>query len=255
MGWAIETERVTKTYTTGVEALRGVSLSVGYGEIVAYLGRNGQGKSTTIRILSTLTTPTSGSARVAGHDVMVDPRAVRSAIGVTMQSSSLDPEMTGREHLTFVARLGGLPRVDAARRVREQIDAFSLGAVADRRIGTYSGGTQRRLDLASALVFRPSVVFLDEPTTGLDAQSRRALWDIVRDLRDDGAAVLLTTQYLEEADALADRVAIVEGGRLVATDTPSGLKRTAGVASLEEAFVRITGADPEPVPVEMEEAS
>jgi ABC-2 type transport system ATP-binding protein len=209
-----------------VRALDEVSFRTGYGEVFAYLGRNGSGKTTTIRILTTLTAATTGTARVAGHDVGRDPRAVRLAIGVTMQQAALDETMTGRELLGFLAALWELPHARA--RVGEVVDRLGLGAVLDRRIATYSGGIRRRLDLAGALLHQPRVLFLDEPSTGLDPQSRRALWEQVRELRDQGSAVFLTTQYLEEAAQLADRIAVLQAGRLAAQDTPAGLRRRHG---------------------------
>jgi ABC-type multidrug transport system ATPase subunit len=184
--------------------------------------------TTTIRILTTLTAATTGTARVAGHDVRQDPEAVRRAIGVTMQQAALDETMTGRELLHWLAALWELPRGVAGARIGELVDRFGLAPVLGRRIATYSGGTRRRLDLAAALLHRPPVLFLDEPTTGLDPQSRRAPWEQVRELRDRGSAIFLTTQYLEEAAQLADRIAILQAGRLVAQDTPAGLRRGHG---------------------------
>jgi ABC-2 type transport system ATP-binding protein len=227
-GPAIETIELGKVYPGEVRALDEVSFRAGYGEVFAYLGRNGSGKTTTIRILTTLTAASAGTARVAGHDVARDPAAVRRAIGVTMQHAALDETMTGRELLGFLAALWGLPRRAAVARIGEVADRLGLGGVLDRRIATYSGGTRRRLDLAGALLHRPRVLFLDEPTTGLDPQSRRALWEQVRELRDQGSAIFLTTQYLEEAAQLADRIAVLHGGRLAADDTPDGLRRRHG---------------------------
>jgi ABC-2 type transport system ATP-binding protein len=225
---AIETTKLGKVYQGGVPALDEVSIRTAYGEIYAYLGRNGSGKTTTIRILTTLTAATTGTARVAGHDVRRRPGAVRRAIGVTMQQAALDETMTGRELLHLLAALWGLPPGVARDRVHEVVDRFGLGPVLGRRIATYSGGTRRRLDLAAALLHQPKVLFLDEPTTGLDPQSRRALWEQVRELRDDGSAIFLTTQYLEEAAQLADQIAVLQAGRLVAQDTPAGLRRRHG---------------------------
>jgi ABC-2 type transport system ATP-binding protein len=225
---AIGTTALGKVHPGGVTALREVSIEAAYGEVFAYLGRNGSGKTTTIRILTTLTAATTGLARVAGHDVARSPEAVRRAIGVTMQQAALDETMTGWELLDFLAALWALPRTLARARVDELVDGFGLGPVLDRRIATYSGGTRRRLDLAGALLHRPRVLFLDEPTTGLDPQSRRALWEQVRELRRGGGAIFLTTQYLEEAAQLADRIAILQEGRLVAQDTPEGLRRRHG---------------------------
>jgi ABC-2 type transport system ATP-binding protein len=225
---AIEAIALTKTYPGGVQALDGVSFRTAYGEVFAYLGRNGSGKTTTIRILTTLTAATSGTAGVAGYDVARHPAAVRRAIGVTMQQAALDEAMTGRELLSFLAALWALPRGAAKARVAELVDHLGLGGVLDRRIATYSGGTRRRLDLAGALLNRPRVLFLDEPTTGLDPQSRRALWEQLREFRDQGSAIFLTTQYLEEAAELADRIAVLQAGRLAAQDTPAGLRRRHG---------------------------
>jgi ABC-2 type transport system ATP-binding protein len=225
---AIETMDLGKAYPGGVQALQEVSIGTAYGEIFAYLGRNGSGKTTTIRILTTLTAATTGAAWVAGHDVARQPGAVRRAIGVTMQQAALDETMTGHELLNFLAALWELPRSVARSRVGEVVDRFGLGAVLDRRIATYSGGTRRRLDLAGALLHQPQVLFLDEPSTGLDPQSRRALWDQVRELRDQGSAIFLTTQYLEEAAQLADRIAVLQGGRLAAQDTPDRLRHRHG---------------------------
>jgi ABC-2 type transport system ATP-binding protein len=249
MEHAIEVSALTKTFRGGVEALRGITFTVNPGEVFAYLGRNGQGKTTTVRILSTLTAPTSGSARVRGFDVASEPEAIKRVIGVTMQSAALDPGMTGREHLEFVGGLLGWSTSGAKAEARESLQAFELSDAADRQIQTYSGGMQRRLDLAGALLHRPAVLFLDEPTTGLDAQSRRTLWERVRALREEGTTVFLTTQYLEEADALADRVAVIEGGRLLTIDTAAGLKQHTSSATLEEAFIKLTGEDPEFAPV------
>jgi ABC-2 type transport system ATP-binding protein len=228
MGPAIETIELGKVYPGGVRALDEVSFRAGYGEVFAYLGRNGSGKTTTIRILTTLTAATTGTARVAGHDVARNPATVRRAIGVTMQHAALDETMTGRELLGFLAALWELPRRAAVARIGEVADRLGLGGVLDRRIATYSGGTRRRLDLAGALLHQPQVLFLDEPTTGLDPQSRRALWEQVRELRDQGSAIFLTTQYLEEAAQLADRIAVLDAGRLAAQDTPDGLRRRHG---------------------------
>jgi ABC-type multidrug transport system ATPase subunit len=199
--------------------------------------------------LSTLTAATSGRAIVAGHDVAAERLAVLRHIGATMQAAALDPEMTGREHLEFVSALWGGSSGSARETAERLLATFSLLDASDRLIRTYSGGMQRRLDLAGALVNRPTVLFLDEPTTGLDAQSRRLLWQTVRGLREEGTAIFLTTQYLEEAEALADRVAVIEAGRLIALDTADRLKASTGSTSLEDAFIRLTGSEPELVPV------
>jgi ABC-2 type transport system ATP-binding protein len=241
---AIETTNLGKVYVGGVRALDEVSFRTSYGEVFAYLGRNGSGKTTTIRILTTLTAATTGTARVAGHDVARDPAAVRRAIGVTMQQAALDETMTGRELLGWLAALWELPRSVARARIGELADRFGLGPVLGRRIATYSGGTRRRLDLAGALLHQPKVLFLDEPTTGLDPQSRRALWEQVGELRDRGSAIFLTTQYLEEAAELADRIAILQAGRLVAQDTPDGLRRRHGGLRLRLRLDQRTPASP-----------
>src|SRR5437588_4543096 len=225
---AIEVRDLSKTYRGGVTALSGATFSVAPGEIFGYLGRNGAGKTTTIRILATLSLPTAGQAFVAGHPVATEPEEVRRIVGVTMQEAALDDLMTAREHVELAARLFGAERKDAKHRAGELLEAFGLADSADRLVATYSGGMRRRLDVAMALVHRPSILFLDEPTAGLDPQSRRSVWSMVRELRDAGTTVFLTTQYLEEADELADRVAIVEGGRIAALGTSNELKRTVG---------------------------
>jgi len=225
---AIEAKEITKLYRGGVQALDGVSFRVGWGEIFGYLGRNGSGKTTTARILTTLTSPTSGAAAVAGHDVVGEPAAVRLSVGVTMQEAALDNLMTGREHLDLVGGLWGLSSKEARRRADELLEKFGLAGAAKRLISTYSGGMRRRLDIATALISRPRILFLDEPTTGLDPQSRRALWNEIKALRADGATVFLTTQYLEEADVLADTVAVINDGKIVACGSPAELKSTIG---------------------------
>ena len=228
MNTAIEATEIAKTYKGGVEALKGVTFRVGWGEIFSYLGRNGSGKTTTSRILSTLTNPTSGSATVAGHDVATEPDAVRRSIGVTMQEAALDNLMTGREHLELVGGIWGLSGKEARRRSDELLEQFGLAEAAKRLISTYSGGMRGRLDIATALISHPRILFLDEPTTGLDPQSRRALWNEIKALKADGASVFLTTQYLEEADELADTVAVINGGTIVACGSPAQLKSSIG---------------------------
>jgi ABC-2 type transport system ATP-binding protein len=219
-----------------VEAVRGVSLEVAETEIYGFLGPNGAGKSTTVRILTTLLPPTSGSASVLGHDVAGDPTTVRRLIGVALQEAGLDPKQTGRELLTLQARLYGLRGQVLADQVREVTELVGLTEAIDRRIQTYSGGMKRRLDLASALLHRPRVLFLDEPTTGLDPTSRVLIWDRIRALRSDyGATIFLTTQYLEEADQLADRVAIIDQGRIVRQGTPGELKAEVGTDVIDVA--------------------
>jgi ABC-2 type transport system ATP-binding protein len=215
-----------------VRAVDGVDLRVDTGEVFGFLGPNGAGKSTTVRMLCTLLLPTGGTARVAGFDVATQAAEVRRRIGVALQDSAIDPLMTGRELLRLQGVLHGI----AARAVRERGDALlervGLTGAADRRVGTYSGGMRRRLDLALALIHEPEVLFLDEPTTGLDPTSRMALWEEVRTLNNDGTTVFLTTQYLEEADQLAGRVAIIDGGRIVREGTPAALRAAVGVPTL-----------------------
>ncbi len=211
-----------------VLAVQGVDLAVEEGEIYGFLGPNGAGKTTTVRMLTTLLLPTGGQARVAGHDVVAEARAVRSSIGVALQEAALDPLMTGRELIRLQATLQGLPSAEGRRRSDDLLERVDLVAAADRRVGGYSGGMKRRLDLAAALVHEPRVLFLDEPTTGLDPVSRKTIWAEVQTLNDEGTTVFLTTQYLEEADQLADNVAIIDSGRIVAEGTPESLKAEIG---------------------------
>jgi ABC-2 type transport system ATP-binding protein len=211
-----------------IEAVRGVSLEVRQGEIFGFLGPNGAGKSTTVRMLTTLLKPTSGSARVAGFDVVTEADDVRKRIGVALQDAAIDPLMTGTELLALQCVLYGLPSARGKARSVELLERVGLTAAKDRRVGTYSGGMRRRLDLALSLVHSPSVLFLDEPTTGLDPMSRLSLWEEVKRLNAEGTTVLLTTQYLEEADQLADRIAIIDGGRIVTEGVPKALKEAVG---------------------------
>ncbi len=229
---AIETRGLVRSFGD-VEAVAGVDLDVADGEIYAFLGPNGAGKTTTVRMLVTLLRPTGGTARVAGYDVAERPDDVRRSIGVALQEAALDPLMTGRELMRLQATLHRIPRAKGRERADALLQRVGLVEAADRRVGTYSGGMRRRLDLAMALIHEPRVLFLDEPTTGLDPTSRQAIWDEVRKLNDEGATVFLTTQYLEEADRLADRVGIIDAGRMVAEDTPSALKAEAGRPHLE----------------------
>ena len=224
--------RVFGSGDTAVRAVDGVDLDVTAGEIFGFLGPNGAGKSTTVRMLTTLLRPTSGTARVAGHDVVTEPDAVRRSIGVALQDAAIDPLMTGRELLRLQATLYAIPKADGERRSGDLLERVGLSAAGDRRVGTYSGGMRRRLDLALALIGEPSVLFLDEPTTGLDPMSRIALWDEIRRLNGDGTTVLLTTQYLEEADQLAGRVAIIDHGRIVRQGRPDALKSEVGAPTL-----------------------
>jgi ABC-2 type transport system ATP-binding protein len=230
---AIEANGLERIFEGGVQAVDGVDLEVAEGEIYAFLGPNGAGKTTTVRMLTTLLRPTGGSARVAGFDVVADAANVRRSIGVALQEAALDPLMTGRELIRLQATLHGLGRDEGRKRADALLTRVDLVDAADRQVGTYSGGMRRRLDLASALVHEPRVLFLDEPTTGLDPVSRRTIWEEVEDLNREGTTVFLTTQYLEEADQLADRVGIIDFGRIVAEDTPGQLKAQIGHPHLE----------------------
>ena len=227
-GPAVEIRDLVREFKGGIRAVDGLGLEVAPGEIYGFLGPNGAGKTTTVRILTTLLRPTSGSARVAGHDVVGDADAVRRSIGVALQEAAIDPLMTGRELLRMQGALHGLRAGAARERAAALLERVGLVDAADRRVGGYSGGMRRRLDLALALVHRPHVLFLDEPTTGLDTTSRAALWREVRSLNAEGTTVFLTTQYLEEAERLADRVGIIARGTLVAEGTPATLKARLG---------------------------
>ncbi len=211
-----------------VVALDGLDLKVEPGTVVGLLGPNGAGKTTLVRILATLLPPTAGGARVLGHDVVAEPLAVRRRIGLAGQFAAIDEELTGRENVEMVGRLYRLPGAEARTRAAEVLERFGLTDVADRRVATYSGGMRRRLDLGASLTGRPPVLLLDEPTTGLDPRTRQELWSIVDELRRGGTTVLLTTQYLEEADRLAQRIAVVDHGRIVAEGTAAQLKATIG---------------------------
>ncbi|HWO16058.1 MAG TPA: ATP-binding cassette domain-containing protein [Solirubrobacterales bacterium] len=234
---AISVEGLERAFDD-VLAVQGVDLTVGEGEIYGFLGPNGAGKTTTVRMLTTLLLPTGGRATVAGHDVVKEARAVRASIGVALQEAALDPLMTGRELIRLQATLQGIPTAEGRRRADDLLERVDLVAAADRRIGAYSGGMQRRLDLAAALVHEPRVLFLDEPTTGLDPVSRKTIWEEVRALNAEGTTVFLTTQYLEEADQLADNVGIIDSGRIVAEGTPESLK-----AEIGNPHVRLTLAE------------
>ena len=230
----IEVEGLVREFKKGPRAVDGIDLTVAPGEIYGFLGPNGAGKSTTVHMLTTLLPPTAGTARVAGHDVVREGPAVRDAIGVALQEAALDPFLTAREHMRLQAGMHGLTRTEAERRGDELIERVGLADAADRKVGGYSGGMRRRLDLALALVHEPRILFLDEPTTGLDVQSRTALWDEVTRLsQQHGVTVFLTTQYLEEADALAQRVAIIDVGKIVADGTPDALKAEIGRPTVE----------------------
>ena len=228
MDAAITAEGLERAFD-GIVAVDRIDLSIAPGEIYGFLGPNGAGKSTTVRVLCTLLAPTGGRAIVAGSDVARDPEKVRLRIGVALQDAALDPKATGTELLRLQARLYGLTRGEAEQRISELTALIDIGDALGKQIGTYSGGMRRRLDLAVALVHNPEIVFLDEPTTGLDPVSRARVWEEVRRLNDDlGMTIFLTTQYLEEADELAHRVGIIDGGRIVAEGTPEELKRSIG---------------------------
>ena len=232
MGGAIVAESLERQYKGGLKAVDGIDLEVASGEVYGFLGPNGAGKTTTVRMLVTLLRPTGGRATVAGFDVADAPHEVRRRIGVALQEAALDLLMTGRELMELQATLHGIAPASVRGRASELIERVGLADAQDRRVGTYSGGMRRRLDLALALVHDPEVLFLDEPTTGLDPTSRMTLWDEVRRLKAEGTTVFLTTQYLEEADQLADRVGIISGGRIVAEGTPAALKAEVGVPHL-----------------------
>ena len=239
---AIETVGLQREFKGGLRAVDGIDLAVAPGEVYGFLGPNGAGKTTTVRMLVTLLRPSGGRATIAGFDVATQPAEVRRRIGVALQEAALDPLMNGRELMELQATLHGIARADVQERAGDLIDRVGLTQAADRRIGTYSGGMRRRLDLAMALIHRPEVLFLDEPTTGLDPTSRATLWDEVRRLRDEGTTVFLTTQYLEEADQLADRVGIISAGRLVAEGTPEALKAEVGSPHLD---ITLAGEQPD----------
>ena len=230
---SIVVEALVREFKKGPRAVDAIDLRVEPGEIYGFLGPNGAGKSTTVLMLTTLLPPTSGTARVGGYDVVREGPKVRSAIGAALQEAALDPMLTGRDHLRLQTTLQGIARSERKPRSDELLERVGLSEAADRKVGGYSGGMKRRLDLALALVHRPRILFLDEPTTGLDPQSRTALWDEVGRLaREEGVTVFLTTQYLEEADVLADRVGIIDHGRIVAEGTPTELKAEIGLPSV-----------------------
>ncbi|MHB1469047.1 MAG: ATP-binding cassette domain-containing protein [Solirubrobacteraceae bacterium] len=232
--FAIEVQALVREFRKGPRAVDGIDLAVATGEIYGFLGPNGAGKSTTVLMLTTLLPPTSGRATVGGHDIVRESSHVRASIGAALQEAALDPILTGREHLVLQATLQGLPSRERRSRAQELLKRVGLTEAADRRVGGYSGGMKRRLDLALALVHSPRILFLDEPTTGLDPQSRASLWEEVGRLaHEDGMTVFLTTQYLEEADVLADRIGIIDHGRIVAEGTPTRLKAEIGSPSVE----------------------
>jgi len=229
---AVIVDGIRKTFGS-VAAVRGISFDVRRGEVLALLGPNGAGKTTTVDILSTLTRPDHGHAVVAGHDVLSDPAGVRRSIMLTGQHVALDDMLTGRENLVMFGRLQGLKKFQARSRAKDLLDHFDLADAADRRVSTYSGGMRRRIDIACGLVVRPEVAFLDEPTTGLDPRSRQSIWELVSDFKEAGIATLLTTQYLEEADALSDRIIVIDHGTIIAEGTADELKERAGATYCE----------------------
>jgi ABC-2 type transport system ATP-binding protein len=262
---AVRAEGLVKHYKSGkelIEAVRGVDLEIRAGEIFGFLGPNGAGKSTTVRMLTTLLSITAGSATVAGVDVARQPDEARRRIGVALQEAGLDPRQTGRELLVLQGRLFGMNGTESATRAKELLALVELEDAADRLIKGYSGGMKRRLDLASALVHEPEVLFLDEPTTGLDPASRLTVWDEVRRINERGTTVFLTTQYLEEADALCERLAIIDGGRIVREGTPVALKaelrereRLAADPTLDDVFLDATGRTRSRVAGDVQEVS
>ncbi|AKK28970.1 daunorubicin/doxorubicin resistance ABC transporter ATP-binding protein DrrA [Mycobacterium sp. EPa45] len=239
----IELDGVAKTFDGTILALQDVSFSVATGSVCALLGHNGAGKTTTINILSTLMKPSYGRALVAGYDVAKEPARVRESISMTGQIAAIDWQLTGRENLVMFARLHGMRRKEANGRADELIHQFDLVDAADRNVVTYSGGMRRRVDIAAALVVPPKVLFLDEPTTGLDPRSRRSVWDLVSSLTSDGTTVLLTTQYLEEADVLSDSIVVLNQGRVVATGTADDLKRRVGYS-----YCSVSPVNPDDLP-------
>jgi ABC-2 type transport system ATP-binding protein len=263
MTLAVEAQQLVKHFSGKdgeVDAVRGVDLAVAAGSVFGFLGPNGAGKSTTVKMLTTLMTITSGSARVAGVDVTTDPYGARRKIGVALQEAGLDPRQTGRELLVLQGRLFKLPARRAAERAQELLELVELTDAADRRVKGYSGGMKRRLDLASALVHEPDVLFLDEPTTGLDPASRLTVWEEVRRINERGTTVFLTTQYLEEADQLCDQLAIIDAGTIVREGTPSELKselqQRLGLVeepTLDDVFLDATGRTRERVAGEVQE--
>jgi ABC-2 type transport system ATP-binding protein len=238
---AIEVEGLVREFRKGPRAVDGIDLCVREGEIYGFLGPNGAGKSTTVLMLTTLLPPTDGSARVGGFDIVKQGPQVRAVIGAALQEAALDPVLTGREHLRLQGALHGFSRANRGRRADLLLERVGLAEAADRKVGGYSGGMKRRLDLALALVHSPRILFLDEPTTGLDIQSRTALWEeVARLAKDEGVTVFLTTQYLEEADVLADRVGIIDDGHIVAEGSPASLKAEIGRPRLD-----VVPADPD----------
>ena len=243
MDLAIQAEGLVKHFGE-TKALDGVSLGVRPGTVLGLLGPNGAGKTTAVRIFATLLRPDDGHATVGGYDVVRQAHQVRQLVGLTGQFAAVDEMLTGTENLLLIGRLLGMPKPDAKARARELLSDFDLTDAADRAAKTYSGGMRRRLDLAASLVGRPSILFLDEPTTGLDPRARTELWTLIRRLVADGVTVLLTTQYLDEADALADEITVIDHGRVVAAGTPDELKARTGSRTLDDVFLSLTGPRP-----------
>jgi ABC-2 type transport system ATP-binding protein len=253
---AIVVDDLGKTYPDGTEAVRGVTFRVAAGECYGLLGPNGAGKSTTVGMLGTLVRPSSGRASVAGFDVVAQPHEVRRRIGFAMQEVGVDTFATARELLVLQGRLHGLRRADSAHRAELLLAMVDLSEVADKRLGEFSGGMQRRVDLAAALMHLPAVVFLDEPTEGLDPRARAAIWDALDRLRRQlGVTVVLTTHYMDEADRLCERLGIIDRGSIVAEGTPAELKASVGGDTLEDVYLRYTGHAFEPADYVMEQAA
>ena len=229
--YAVEIEGLTKIFGTQT-AVDNVSFNIKRGEVFGLLGPNGAGKTTTLRMMTTLLKPTSGTIQIFGHDVKKEPKVVRSLFGLTGQYASVDEDISARENLMIFSSLNGLSRREAKERTEELLNEFSLVASADKAISNFSGGMRRRLDLAVSLISRPALIFLDEPTTGLDPRTRTQMWDTIRELVAEGSTIVLTTQYLEEADELADRIALIDHGKLVSLGTPAELKAQVGGAKL-----------------------
>ncbi|WP_201748018.1 ABC transporter ATP-binding protein [Chitinophaga vietnamensis] len=249
MQYILCTADLRKSYRTGkqaVEAVRGVDMQVHQGEIFGFLGPNGAGKTTTLRMLTTLLQPDSGEAMIAGYDLRRQQQQIRECIGYVSQAGGSDKDATAWEDLILQGRLHGMPKLAAAARAKVLLETFDLGNIADRKPATYSGGQKRRLDVALGMMHNPAILFLDEPTTGLDPQNRERLWEEVRRLRDQGTTIFLTTHYMDEADALCDRIAIMDAGRIVVTGAPQELKRktivSKGQASLNDVFLQHTSA-------------
>jgi ABC-2 type transport system ATP-binding protein len=253
---AIDVEGLELTYGDGTEAVRGVDMTVPRGEFFGFLGPNGAGKTTTIKVLATLLSPTAGAVRVNGFDVRSEGRKVRSSIGYMAQETSIDPELTARENIRFACEAYGVPRGERVQRTDELLDLVDLADDADKEAEEFSGGMKKRLDAATALVHQPPLVFLDEPTTGLDPKARNRLWDYFQRINDEGTTIFLTTQYLEEADYLCDRLSVILDGKIVADGTPADLKRQVGGEILEvDVEAEPTAADTDSADPRQEAAS